>query len=116
MAYKNKEDEKAYQHEHYLLHKEKYIAKAKASNIKYKKRNREFVNEYKMKYGCSKCNYRGHPSALDFHHVDGSDKENNIAIMINESYSLERIKKEIKKCIILCANCHRIEHYSGEDV
>jgi hypothetical protein len=32
--------------------------------------------------------------------------------MVTSNYSKERIKKEIDKCIVLCANCHRKEHYA----
>ena len=32
-------------------------------------------------------------------------------IMVNNSYSISRIEEEIEKCIVLCGNCHRIQHY-----
>ena len=110
MAYKNKEDEKAYQRRHYLKHKDLYLAKSKKSNKKYIKRNIEFVSEYKMQHGCLKCGYKEHPSALDFHHIDESKKEFNIGHMIRQAFSIKKIKTEIDKCDVLCANCHRIEH------
>lgn len=47
----------------------------------------------------------------DFHHIDPSTKINHIAEMVNSSYSLDTLKAEIKKCILLCANCHRVLHY-----
>ncbi len=54
---------------------------------------------------CSKCGYNKCPAALDFHHLDRSSKEVGISNILTRS--MDRIKDELKKCIILCANCHR---------
>lgn len=43
----------------------------------------------------------------DFHHVDGT-KEFTIS---ESTKSLETIKSELDKCILLCSNCHRIRHF-----
>ena len=72
-----------------------------------KKRTEQYVN-YKKTLSCTKCgttDYR----VLEFHHI--KDKTHNIAFMVNRSFSWEEIEKEISKCIPLCANCHRLEHY-----
>ena len=50
-----------------------------------------------------------HPACLDFHHRDGTRKEFNIGVA-NGTVSLKRIMKEVAKCDILCANCHRKLH------
>jgi len=42
---------------------------------------------------------------MDFHHVFG---EKTMAIGGGESTSASRIRDEIAKCVVLCANCHRI--------
>lgn len=49
--------------------------------------------------------------ALDFHHVASELKEHEIAGMKNRSF--ERLKPELDKCILLCANCHREFHACG---
>lgn len=46
---------------------------------------------------------------LDFHHKDKSEKEFTIGKM--KKGSLELLENEIKKCAVLCANCHREFHY-----
>jgi hypothetical protein len=51
-----------------------------------------------------------HPAALDFHHVDPKEKENNIHRLVSDG-RWARVYEEIKKCIVLCANCHRLHHY-----
>ena len=47
---------------------------------------------------------------LEFHHVDKKTKSGEISGMIdNIKCSLDELKAEINKCIILCSNCHKIE-------
>ena len=48
---------------------------------------------------------------LDYHHIDPSQKEDTIARMTSNNYSLDRVMNEIQKCVCLCANCHREFHY-----
>lgn len=49
--------------------------------------------------------------ALCFHHVSADEKEENVSLMaISGDYSLDDLKEEISKCIVLCRNCHRIKH------
>jgi hypothetical protein len=72
------------------------------------KRNREKFIEYKKTLSCEHCgldDYR----LLDFHHV--GDKKNAVSRMIGDGWSWEKIADEIAKCIPLCSNCHRLEHY-----
>lgn len=62
---------------------------------------------------CSKCG-NSNIFVLDFHHLDGSNKDKNIAQFITNN-SLDEAREEAKKCIILCRNCHQQIHYSGND-
>lgn len=110
MAYKNKQDERKKQHECYLRSKNKYKARVKKQNKVYKTRNRDYFNEYKINHGCCKCGYKSNAVALDFHHIDTYTKDANIARLINSSWSIEKILQEVKKCVVICANCHRVEH------
>ena len=111
MTYKNKENEKRYKREHYLKNKDKYKERAKVSNEIYRERNRKFVNDYKLKHGCSICGYNKCASAIDFHHE--SDKVESVARLVNFSCSTKRILEEIDRCIVVCATCHREIHDIG---
>jgi hypothetical protein len=53
---------------------------------------------------CLLCGYRGHSRALTFHHVDPRLKRFNIAPSHNRS--LEALREELDRCILVCANCH----------
>lgn len=59
---------------------------------------------------CEFCGYNKCQAALDFHHRDPSIKEDGIARISSRKFD-ERVKAELDKCYILCANCHREEHY-----
>lgn len=58
---------------------------------------------------CSKCGYNKCQGALVFHHVSG-DKEFTISNS-GITRSQERMKAELAKCVLLCANCHAEEHW-----
>ena len=47
--------------------------------------------------------------ALSFHHKDPRKKEYNFN---DSTMSIEKYKKELDKCILLCANCHMEEHWN----
>lgn len=69
-----------------------------------------FREEFLPTQKCSKCN-ENHPGCLDFHHKDSSTKESGIARMLHDTKSKSTLLKEIAKCEVLCANCHRKHHY-----
>jgi 5-methylcytosine-specific restriction endonuclease McrA len=70
----------------------------------------ELYNKEKLKHGCAHCGYKGRPEALDHHHPDPSNKIRAVSSHFRSSYKqFEKMKKEWEKCIVLCANCHRIE-------
>ncbi len=58
---------------------------------------------------CIICNYNKYIGALDFHHLDPSKKDFSIGKLKNYSFS-DKIKNELNKCILVCANCHREIH------
>ena len=59
---------------------------------------------------CRVCGYSKCYSALHTHHVDPSTKEYKISRMRERPQSWAKIEAEIKKCILLCANCHAEAH------
>lgn len=110
MAWKNKTPEEIKEYNRKYHHK-----RSKQSILnKYQARKKraldilEKVREIKKSIGCQKCG-ENDPICLDFHHLN--DKEFEIGISVNGHVSLARIEKEIAKCIVLCANCHRKLHY-----
>jgi len=58
---------------------------------------------------CCRCGYCRNYAALEFHHLDPKEKDFNWTKLRETQWS--QIIEELKKCILLCANCHREEHW-----
>jgi hypothetical protein len=58
---------------------------------------------------CERCGWQGPPSGFDFHHK--YDMSFRISCVANKSWEL--VKKELEKCELLCATCHRVHHAEG---
>lgn len=59
---------------------------------------------------CTKCGYNKCFKALDLHHLDSSQKDYQVSAM--KGFPSTKVKTEIEKCVLLCANCHREIHAS----
>jgi hypothetical protein len=75
---------------------------------------RAWVYRVKGRRGCTRCD-EDDPACLDFHHVDEDEKEMQVGRMVTHGYGRDRISEEMEKCVVLCANCHRKEHYHVPD-
>lgn len=64
------------------------------------------VLEYLITHPCITCGEKD-PIVLEFDHVDRGDKILSIARMVNNCADWSTVEKEIGKCNVLCANCHR---------
>ena len=71
---------------------------------------RRWLVDYKKRSKCDKCGVKDY-RVLEFHHLKSENKDFDIGSVFNKRYGLKGIKEEIEKCIILCANCHKILHY-----
>lgn len=61
---------------------------------------------------CTDCGNRFPYYVMDFDHIDGTTKTFNVSEM--RAYSLDNILKEVSKCELVCANCHRIRTFSRQ--
>jgi len=59
---------------------------------------------------CKCCGWSGDISGFDFHHRIPKEKEFCINALTVANKSWEEVKKELDKCDLLCALCHRIKH------
>lgn len=62
---------------------------------------------------CIKCGYNKCIWALVFHHRDPSKKEFTVGNYYSRSW--EKLKKELNKCDLLCANCHNETHFNEQN-
>lgn len=90
----------------------KYVYRRNASNSTIrchscyvKNRRRQIKIECVKQMGgkCVICGYNKCPASLDFHHINPEEKEFGVS---GNNYSKSRIDNEIKKCILVCKNCH----------
>jgi hypothetical protein len=93
--------------EHYLKYGDDYRARARARKTAIKRLRQEQIVAYLKDKSCESCGFND-IRTLDFDHIDPATKRFGIARALNNCYSWEEILAEIKKCRILCANCHRI--------
>jgi hypothetical protein len=98
----NREDVIARTSAHIAEHGERY----NAYNRTYRKRNREWLQEYLGSQSCVDCGLDD-SDVLEFDHVRG---EKRFTIGDRMTYSLDTLKDEIAKCDVRCCNCHRKRH------
>jgi hypothetical protein len=79
------------------------------NSTKNKKKYKKAWDIFKASQKCFYCSVQ-HPAVIDFHHVIRTSPKVSVHTLIkNKSYA--KAMEEVKKCIPLCANCHRILHW-----
>ena len=63
---------------------------------------------------CADCKQTFHYAVFEFHHLDPNQKDSSWQQLRLKSN--EKRKKELEKCIMLCANCHRLRHVSEREL
>jgi len=75
-------------------------------------RHKKFRDRVVLRCGCSTCGYKKHVNALHFHHQNPRLKD--FAVSWGLTYSFNKLKNEMRKCTILCANCHTMMHCASQ--
>ena len=86
---------------------QKYREKTIARNYERQKAARQLVSNYRETHSCTYCD-ENDPVCLDFHHRDPKTKSFKLSSVTTQS--TKTIMEEIKKCVLICANCHRKVH------
>jgi len=74
------------------------------------KRRYHWIGKYKIEKGCELCGYNAHKAPLQFDHINPSEKYKMISHLMYSS--LKILIDEIRKCRVLCANCHEIHTHN----
>ncbi len=98
------EEKRAYERSLYHASNGAYKDKTVARKKKLAQEASQFVWNYLKEHPCVDCNERD-PIVLEFDHV--GEKFKAISEMLRYNYSPESLAKEIIKCEVRCANCHR---------
>ena len=92
---------------------DKNYLRCKACRVDAVTRRRKKVKQMSVEYKGGKCFDCGFESdyydVYDFHHLDPSKKDFGVSYK-GYTKSWEKVKVELDKCVMLCANCHRIRH------
>lgn len=127
MEYKDlPEEKKEYQRKaalkYYYADKERAARKAahwRANNKEYiRTKQREDKRQRKLDaiqyLGgiCSDCKQDFHPAVYEFHHTDPETKDRDPSKMLQLSWA--KVTAELDKCVLLCANCHRLTHHKDK--
>lgn len=95
---------KQYTQNHYKRNKRQYIERSLRANAK----RRDYLHQMKSR-PCADCGVQYPYYVMDFDHREGEEKEFE---MNRVSYvTMRAIKREIEKCDVVCANCHRERTY-----
>ena len=100
--------QREYQPQWYAKNRDKHIANVSRNRRRTKEEVYTWIRQYKEGHPCS-CG-EGDPDCLIFHHTDETKKKFSIAAGAGEGMSLRKIREEVDKCIVMCANCHRKLH------
>lgn len=91
-------DRREYHKEYYRQHRKQILENNHKRLV--------FIQGIKESSGCVICGETD-PCCLEFHHLNPDEKE----LQVSEQHNnLERVLKEIEKCIVVCSNCHRKIH------
>jgi hypothetical protein len=104
MPYKDKHRNRVYQREW----QRKKRATGNASSQIARQKRQALVDRYKRLAGCTACGI-SEPVVLTFHHIDPDSKTSGISEMTRNA-GMGRLKAEIRKCIVICSNCHKMLH------
>jgi hypothetical protein len=96
--------------------KSDYYSRNREKRLEYQnKRYQELssiYNEWRKTLSCSRCD-ENDVACLEFHHCNPSEKESNV--IKNVAKGLKSTLNELKKCVVVCANCHsKIHAYNIE--
>lgn len=81
-----------------------------SENVKRFRRNRKIKIIESMGGGCVICGYSKCKNVLELHHIDPTQKEVQISDLMKSPRKIFILLKELEKCVLLCANCHREVH------
>ncbi len=99
---------RASRRKHYYENKEQYYDRNKVSRAKM----RAYLTALKESTPCADCGINYPSFVMDFHHLEAADKEAEIGALISNG-TWAKLLAEVDKCVILCANCHRIRTWTS---
>ena len=95
---------------YYHLNRDRQLRLALIRRAQYRSSTKAYLVKVKNK-PCSDCGRKFPHYVMDFDHRDARTKHRDIARMVAGGWAMWKIEREIEKCDLVCANCHRIRTY-----
>jgi hypothetical protein len=92
--------------QHYARAKATYLERNRRNNPVQRLAARRFVHQFLLAHPCVQCGETD-PIVLEFNHLDPTAKAGNLCDLVHGRSSLARLRAEIARCEVLCANCHQ---------
>ena len=113
-GHNNRKYEDPLEYKRAWYHKHKAERHKHLMGLKKKYRNQKkliMINLNKSKCFHCKIKFDGNNAAIfDFHHVNPEKKSFNLNAKTAQNVALDKMLKELEKCVMLCSNCHRLHH------
>ena len=91
----------------YERNKAKHVETVNTNRKRLIQQSQQFIWNYLSEHPCVDCG-ETNPVVLEFDHVQG-EKWKAVGDLARQGYGIKSIQKEIEKCVVRCANCHRIK-------
>ncbi len=91
---------------HYNNNRQYYLVKANKRNSLLRKKLNNYLLQYLLSHPCVDCGIND-PTLLEFDHKGTIPKFKAVSQLVRAQFSIEKIRREIDKCEVRCANCHR---------
>ena len=104
--YQQNKEQRKLKHSLWMKNNKEYVRIKQRNN---KRLRKEWAISY-LGSKCKRCGFDFHPAIYEFHHRIPEEKDRDPSKMLQ--LSKERLQKELDKCDLLCANCHRFIHHS----
>ena len=101
---------------YYAENRVRQLELAKKRKVRYIEQRKIFINKLKNK-PCFDCHKRYPSWMMDFDHLDPKEKISSISSLTFQNMAkLDKIIEEIKKCDLVCSNCHRNRTYKRSHI
>lgn len=91
-----------------------YYVRCRIRNDRVISERQTWLDAYKLERGCQDCGYSVDPRALDLDHRNPATKVGNVSRLLRFA-PWPVVLEELAKCDVLCANCHRVKTFSGNE-
>lgn len=113
MPHKDKDQKNAYERAYRQKHKAVLQARVVACNKRARYERYAKIQALKEANPCMDCGRKFPYFAMDFDHRDPANKVANVSTLV-KLYG-PRLLEEVAKCDLVCACCHRLRTYKGEN-